>query len=101
MIINEARFASAYITNSGETRRFDDIGGMVAYKDEVEEDVAVYWVHDFESEAWLKAEEAYYIESEQQTPMGFGIVAFGSEQRAKNWSEEQGGAMLTFEDLFN
>lgn len=101
MIINEARFAAAYITSSGETRRFDDIGGMLAYIDEFEDDIAVYWVHDFETEVWLKAEDAYYVDSEQQTPMGFGIVAFNDWQTAENWSDEYGGTVLTFEAILD
>lgn len=101
MIINEARFATAYVTNSGETRRFDDIGGMVAHHDEIGEDVAVFWVHDFETEQWLKAETAFYVESQQQTPMGFGIVAFANRQMAEQWATENDGVMLSYADLFN
>jgi len=100
MIINEARFAAAYVTDGGETRRFDDIGGMVAYIDEISEDVAVFWVHDFDTEGWLKAEEAFYVESQQQTPMGFGVIAFSDQQRADQWATENEGVMLSFADLF-
>ena len=100
MIINEARFATAYVTDAGETRRFDDIGGMVAYIDEISEDVAVFWVHDFDSEEWLKAQEAFYVESQQQTPMGFGIIAFADQQRADQWAAENDGVVLSFADLF-
>jgi len=100
MIINEARFAAAYMTDAGETRRFDDIGGMVAYIDEISEDVAVFWVHDFDTEGWLKAEEAFYVESQQQTPMGFGVIAFADQQRADQWATENEGVMLSFADLF-
>ena len=100
MIINEARFAAAYVTDAGETRRFDDIGGMVAYIDEISEDVAVFWVHDFDSEEWLKAQEAFYVESQQQTPMGFGIIAFADQQRADQWAAENDGVVLSFADLF-
>jgi copper chaperone NosL len=100
MIINEARFAAAYVTDAGETRRFDDIGGMVAYIEEISEDVAVFWVHDFDTEEWLKAEEAFYVESQQQTPMGFGIIAFADQQRATQWASENDGLLLSFDDLF-
>ena len=31
MIINEPRFATAYVTKSGDVRRFDDLGGMLVY----------------------------------------------------------------------
>ena len=100
MIINEARFAAAYVTDAGETRRFDDIGGMVAYKDEISEDVAVFWVHDFDTEEWLKAEQAFYVESQQQTPMGFGVIAFADRQQADQWAAENDGVVLSFADLF-
>ena len=100
MIINEARFAAAYVTAGGETRRFDDIGGMVAYEDEVKEDVAVFWVHDFETEEWLKADEASYVmSSDQHTPMGFGIIAFGSRDRAETWAAENSGMVMTFTEV--
>lgn len=99
MIINEARFAAAYVTDAGQIRRFDDIGGMVAYTEEISEDRAVYWVHDFDTEEWLKAYEAFYVESQQQSPMGFGIIAFADQQRAEQWAMENDGVMLTFTDL--
>jgi copper chaperone NosL len=88
------------MTDAGETRRFDDIGGMVAYIDEISEDVAVFWVHDFDTEEWLKAEEAFYVESQQQTPMGFGVIAFSDQQRADQWATENEGVMLSYADLF-
>ncbi len=111
MIINEARYAAAYVTPDGEPRLFDDIGGMAAHIDEalddgapedgVPEDVAVYWVHDYDTEEWLKAEEAFYVESEDlATPMGFGIVAFAVRERAEEWAAEQGGTLRSYSELF-
>jgi copper chaperone NosL len=99
MIINEARYAAAYVTDDGETRRFDDIGGMVAYTQEVPEDVAVFWVHDFDTEEWLKAEAAIYVAGDHATPMGFGIVAFNDPDRAEAWAAEKGGMVMTFTEL--
>jgi copper chaperone NosL len=100
MIINEARFAAAYVATNGETRRFDDIGGMLAFANEQGEEVAVFWVHDYETEAWLKAEEAAYVLNDDLiTPMGFGVIAFTTEQQAVAWSNEEGGMVMTFEEL--
>jgi len=101
MIINEARYAAAYVTDDGETRRFDDIGGLVAYTQEVTEDVAVYWVHDFDTEEWLKGDAAIYVTSDLATPMGFGIVAFTDPDRAEAWAAEKGGMVMTFTELLS
>ena len=100
MIINEARFAAAYVTADGTARRFDDIGGMLAYDAEMHEDVAVYWVHDFDSEEWLKAEEAHFVKSDEQiTPMGFGIVAFDDHAQAEEWAAEREAMVMDFSQL--
>ena len=101
MIINEARYAAAYVTADDQARRFDDIGGMLAYNQEMSEEVAVFWVHDFDTEAWLKAEEAYFVKSKQITPMGFGIVAFDGQDRAKAWTVEKDGMVMTFAELLD
>jgi copper chaperone NosL len=100
MIINEARYAAAYVTTDGEARRFDDVGGMVDYHKEMAEDVAVFWVHDYDTEEWLKAESAHFVTSDgQYTPMGYGIVAFGDSGRVKAWAAEQDGMAMSFVDL--
>lgn len=99
MIINEARYAAAYVTAEGEVRLFDDIGGMFDYNAQMNEEVAVFWVHDFDTEQWLKADQAYYVEGDHITPMGYGIVAFGDESRAGDWAAENEGMIVTFDSL--
>jgi copper chaperone NosL len=99
MIINEARYAAAYVTEDGEAHRFDDIGGMLARTEEASADVVVFWVHDFDSEEWLKAEEAHYVQGDHITPMGFGIIAFAEYDRAEAWAAEEGGMIMTFAEL--
>jgi len=101
MIINEARYAAATVTSDGQARRFDDIGGMLAYTQETAEDVAVFWVHDFDTEEWLKAGEAYFVKSDHLTPMGFGIVAFAEQSRAESWAGQEGGMVMTFVELLS
>lgn len=101
MIINEARYAAAYMTPDGESRLFDDIGGMLAHYEEPAEDVAVFWVHDFETEAWLKADQAYFVESDHLTPMGYGIVAFAEESRAETWAAEHEAQVVSFSSLLS
>lgn len=84
MIIAEERFAAAYVTVDGKSRRFDDIGGMLNYDREHGEDVAVYWVHDINSHTWLDAADAFFVvESGLVTPMGHGVVACADEMTAE------------------
>ena len=95
MIISEEKFAAAFWTAGGEARRFDDIGGMLAYNTEQSEDVASYWVHDFVSGEWIRAEEAYLVlDGDLMTPMGFGIAAFADEEQADAMAYGQEGAMV-------
>jgi copper chaperone NosL len=101
MIINEARYAAAYVTPEGDARLFDDIGGMAASIDEAPEEVAVFWVHDYDTEEWLKAKKAFYVESDDLlTPMGFGIIAFADEGRAEEWAAAQAGILRSYSELF-
>lgn len=100
MLIQEPRFAAAYVTQDGTVRRFDDIGGMILYLDEQGEDVATYWVHDYDSEEWLNARDAVFVLSENlHTPMGFGVGAFAGRERAQDVAAETDGQVLSFEEL--
>lgn len=95
MIISEEQFAAAYWTERGDARRFDDIGGMLAYISEESEDVASYWVHDFATGEWIRAEGAYFVvDSDLMTPMGFGIAAFENEEQAQALAHDQEGVMI-------
>ncbi len=98
MIISEARFAAAYLTRQGDWRFFDDIGDMLEFYRVHREDVAVFWVHDYEGEAWLRAESAFFVKGAGfYTPMGHGIVAVGSRERAELLA--YGGQVYTFSEL--
>lgn len=102
MIISEARFAAAYITEQGEWRFFDDIGDMLAFSKTHREDVALFWVHDYESKDWLKADGAFFVKSAQlHTPMGHGIIALSRRERAEQWASQSQGQVLTFTELLD
>jgi copper chaperone NosL len=85
MLINESRFAATYITFDDQVKRFDDIGCLLLYQKEHDEDVAHFWVKDFNTQKWLKADNALFISSDSiQTPMGFGIIAFENEKTVRD-----------------
>jgi copper chaperone NosL len=100
MIINEPRFAAAYVSEDGDTRRFDDIGEMFLYANDNNETVRTYWVHDYEDESWLEADGATYVHSsELMTPMGWALAAFSGEEEALAFSADRDGTVMTFDAL--
>ncbi|MCO5182617.1 MAG: nitrous oxide reductase accessory protein NosL [Anaerolineae bacterium] len=101
MLISEEKFAAAYWTTDGEPRRFDDIGGMFAHYHEVGEDVDTFWVHDYLTGEWIRAEDASYVlDPSLTTPMGFGVAACAEEAQAQALAAGQEGAVVvSFADM--
>lgn len=100
MIINEARHAASYVTTDGDVYRFDDIGGMLLYDMKTNDDVHIYWAHDFNTEEWINAEEATFVlDNNLTTPMGWGVAAFGAMADAEAYTAEHGGVIATYAAL--
>lgn len=100
MIINEARFAASYVTTTGEVRRFDDIGGMLAHDEKMKEDVYIFWVHDFTTEDWVNSEQASFVlDTAVNSPMGWNVIAFADAARAEAYVADHGGVIKTFASL--
>ncbi len=62
-------------------------------------DVAVAWVKDFNSGAWINAAEAHYVVGSRMGPMGKELIPFADQAAAKKFHQEQGGAMMTYADI--
>ena len=102
MIISEPRFAAAYYTDPGDVRRFDDIGDMCRYHIQNREPVARFWVHDYDTEAWLLAKDAAFVMSDGlYTPMASGVVAFSNLERARTFADESKGLLMSFDELMD
>ena len=100
MIISETRYSASYVTNTGEVRHFDDLGSMLAYDARHQEPVHFYWVHDFASEAWVKASEATFVTGDDlRTPMSWGLIAFASQADAEQFAGDNNGTTLTWAAL--
>lgn len=60
------------------------------------------WVHDYTTEQWLDASDAWYVRSpEIQTPMGGGIVAFAKREDADSLAAQRDGEVLRWETLID
>jgi copper chaperone NosL len=102
MLINEVKYAAALTLKNGEEKRFDDIGCMLSYISENKANIKYYWVNDFNSGKTIPAEKAFFIESKNEvTPMGSGILAFGSEKKAAGFAAGETSSILRFNDLIN
>lgn len=102
MAISEKQFAVQYLTSEGEASKFDDLGCLLHYlaaQPQKRADIAAFFVTDYETKQWLRAESAFYVHSAKfQTPMQGGFAAFGTQQQAaaaagikqgrlRNWQE--------------
>lgn len=104
MILSDERFAAATVVDGAagpEPRRFDDIGDMFSYHRGHGDLVVRRWyVHDLDSLAWLDAETAHFVRGEGiRSPMGSGLAAFATAERAAAYAAEVGGAVVPFDEL--
>lgn len=101
MIISEPRFASASVLTDGANRKFDDIAEMVMYHlDRPNEKVAAYFVHDFNTEAWTRAEQATYVQSTRiRSPMDRQLAAFENKDEAAAYAEKVQGTVMGFDRM--
>ena len=100
MIISEDRFAAAFVTGDGHGHMYDDIGDMVQAHLQLQESVSAFFVHDHETEDWIRAEEAYFARSEAlPTPMLSGVAAFTTEEAAQAFAADLKGRVYTFDEL--
>jgi copper chaperone NosL len=100
MIISEETYAAAYVTGNGHGHTFDDIGDMIQAYLRMKENVRAFFVHDYDSQDWIRAETAHYVLSHDlPTPMLSGLAAFASAAKATDFATEMDGKMLTFDEL--
>lgn len=101
MTVDDPRFAAAYRPAEGTEKIFDDVGGMVIYgRDHGELETSEIWVHDYETEEWIGAGTAFYVPTASvATPMGHGILAFATRERAEAFAADLGGTVITWEEV--
>ena len=101
MVIDQPKFAAATLLKNGATRKFDDIGDMIAYHmDHPDQQVAAYFAHDYATEKWLRAEKAFFVMDKRiQSPMGHGLVVFGNEAAAEEFAATLGATVISFDEV--
>lgn len=92
MIISDAKFAAATLVENGALHKFDSIADMLAYHMErPNESVKAWFVHDFKSGAWIRAETAFFVVDDRiHSPMPPGLAAFELQSDAKTFAASIG-----------
>ena len=104
MIISEKEFATQYVLTGGKAKKFDDVGCMIEYLRENpgdRTDLLGVYVRDYDSGEWIDARKAHYFQGgDIKSPMGFGIVAFTSEESMRAYPQyDRGKALGSFAEL--
>jgi len=101
MVIQNSGYASEILTLDKKVLKFDDIGDLLKYEGgHADLKVAVVYVQDAKTKAWLKIEDAHWVKTTAvKTPMGWGYHAFSSDSDAMTFSDKTGGAAITLDDL--
>jgi copper chaperone NosL len=104
MILSDPRFAASVVVGTPSEPRaviFDDIGDMFDYAHKHPELTVLKWyVHDYDTQAWLPAEAATFIQSNAlHTPMGHGLAAFSDPAHAAKMAAESHGKTVAFDAL--
>lgn len=100
MIISEARFASGLVAPSGNQRIFDDAGEMIEVIQQEGLNGQRVWVHDYQTSAWLDGTKAFYVAPQDVvTPMGSGLVAFGTRSAAEPFAQVHPATVMTWDEV--
>jgi copper chaperone NosL len=100
MLIDQPQLAAASIDTDGQPHKFDEIGDMIQFHAENPTIQPQAWfVHDYGTEAWLRAEAAFFVYSpDQLTSMGHGLVAFATRADAETFAQPIEAQVLSFDE---
>lgn len=87
MAISDARFASEIIESDGTVHKFDDVGCLLQFREQLSPArVAAIFLKDYETVAWMRYEHSTIVETGIATPMASGKVAFAESGRAREFA---------------
>ena len=102
MIVSDDRFAAAIVNPAPDASPlvFDDVGCLLAYE---RKNPAVapwtHYFHDANSHQWITADQAHFVITSRETPMGSGIFAFQSPSDAQTLAQSAKTTIQTFAGL--
>lgn len=102
MSIVHKDFAGEIALKNGDYEMFDDLGCLIKYmKDMNEDDLGEAFIKDQSGKHWLNVKTSSYVyDKDIWTPMSYGVVAFKTKTSANNFIKKEGkGQLLSFDDL--
>lgn len=101
MLIDEARFACATLQTDGTAHKFDAIDEMIVFHmDRPNLQIRAWFVHDYRTQNWIRAENAYYVQSADiRAPMGRGIAAFAERAAADELAKRYHSKSMNWDEL--
>ena len=105
MGVSDERYVAALIVRTADGEQtakvFEDIGCMIGYEREhADVTILARYVKDFENHNWLTAEKASFVRDDQiHSPMGFGVLAADSSERASKLAPKGTGDVLDLATL--
>ncbi len=100
MPVVDPRYTAAVLPeNEEDWILFDDNGEFLKYVQTHDGSYDAMWVHDFNDESWVKAEDAWYLESRELTtsPMGWGVASFKDQESARTAADTHGGDVYSWD----
>lgn len=104
MPVSDPKFTAAVLPEDSDTWiLFDDIGEFLRYYQMQQPKTQAMWVPDVNSGDWVKAEDAWYLQSDEYcySPMKWCVAAFKDEDSARNAEQQYGGDIWNWEDVFD
>ncbi len=89
MAVSDERFASEIIEQNGEVYKFDDLGCMLKYRAKhADLKIGAIYLKDYDTKRWTSYERAAIVETDVETPMGSGKVAFADSVKAREFQKQ-------------
>lgn len=89
MAVSDERFASEIINDVGDVMKFDDLGCFLKWRTQHPDTrIVATFVKEYDTRQWIPYERAVIIETDIDTPMGSGKVAFADATRARAFQKK-------------
>lgn len=99
MVISRPGFGGEMRSRDGTLTRYDDVGCLLRAIASERRETPEAWVEDNAGEGFVPLLDATFVRGPITTPMGHGIVAFRSEEKARALAASQKAAVVPLETL--